>query len=258
MRLTLPQTEPWGKRVPRVVVGGFFGIMRGGLDAQQQPRVVVIDGPAGAGKSTIARELARRLGLSMLDTGAIYRTLALAASRAGVDWRDEAGLAALCEDFPIAFESGSDAQRVLLSGEDVSEEIRTEPISAGASVVSAHPAVRARLLGIQRKLGEAGCVAEGRDMGTVVFPDATHKFFVTASPLVRATRRRDERLARGDHDVPSVDAVRRDIEARDLRDRTRDAAPLTQAEDAVLVDTSAMGPEAVIEHMLALVLGSNI
>ena len=94
-------------------------------------------------------------------------------------------------------------------------------------------------------------------MGTVVFPDATHKFFVTASPLVRATRRRDERLARGDDDVPSVDAVRRDIEARDLRDRTRDAAPLAQAEDAVLVDTSAMDPAAVIEHILGLVLGEG-
>ena len=218
--------------------------------------MVVIDGPAGAGKSTIARNLARRLGLSMLDTGAIYRTLALAAKRTGVAWDDEAGLSALCNALHIRFESLPDgAQQVLLDGEDVSETIRSAEITGGASEVSAHPAVRRALLGVQRALGAHGCVAEGRDMGTVVFPGASHKFFLTASPLVRATRRRDERLARGDVDVPSVDDVRRAIEERDLRDSTREAAPLAQAPDAVRVDTSDMEPDVVVEHLLALIEG---
>ncbi|MCR9162021.1 MAG: (d)CMP kinase [Nannocystaceae bacterium] len=229
--------------------------MRGGLtDAEQPARVVVIDGPAGAGKSTIARTLAQRLGLTMLDTGAIYRTLALVASRVGVSWDDAAGLATLCRGLPIRFETLADgAQRVLLGDEDVSEAIRTPQISAGASVVSAHTAVREELLAVQRALGAQGCVAEGRDMGTVVFPDATHKFFVTASPQVRATRRRDERLARGDRDVPSVDDVRRAIEERDMRDSTRQASPLAQADDAVRVDTSNMAPDAVVDHLLTLI-----
>lgn len=229
--------------------------MRGGLtDAEQPALVVVIDGPAGAGKSTIARTLARRLGLSMLDTGAIYRTLALVARRDGLSWDDEAELVALCQRMPIRFETLEDGtQRVLLGDEDVSEAIRTPEISGGASVVSAHPAVRTQLLSVQRTLGAAGCVAEGRDMGTVVFPDATHKFFLTASPLVRATRRREERLARGDVDVPSVDDVRRAIEERDLRDSTRETAPLAQADDAVRVDTSDMDPTAVVEHLLTLI-----
>lgn len=229
--------------------------MRGGLvDAEQARRVVVIDGPAGAGKSTIARNLARALGLSMLDTGAIYRALAFSALQAGVSWDDEAGLATLCRTLPIHFENPEEAaQRVFLGTLDVSEAIRTAEIAAGASEVSAHPAVRAELLSVQRALGAGGCVAEGRDMGTVVFPDASHKFFVTASPLVRAMRRREERLARGDEGVPSVEEVRRALEERDLRDSTRQAAPLAQAKDAVRVDTSKMQPEAVVEHLLSLI-----
>ena len=255
---TLPDSGARGKRGGRLVLSSIFGIMRGGLtDAEQPARVVVIDGPAGAGKSTIARNLARRLGLSMLDTGAIYRTLALAARRANVAWDDEAGLASLCSGLPIRFETlGDGTQKVLLDGDDVSEAIRTADITAGASQVSAHPAVRAQLLSVQRALGAHGCVAEGRDMGTVVFPDASHKFFLTASPLVRAMRRRDERLARGDADVPSVDDVRRAIEERDLRDSTREAAPLAQAEDAVRVDTSEMDPDAVVECLLGLIEGA--
>ncbi len=229
--------------------------MRGGLvDGEQAGRVVVIDGPAGAGKSTIARDLARRLGLSMLDTGAIYRGLAWAAEAAGVSWDDEAGLANLCRTLSIRFESAKDGpQRVFLGTQDVTEEIRSAKITAGASQVSAHPAVRAELLEVQRALGAGGCVAEGRDMGTVVFPGAAHKFFVTASPLVRARRRREERLARGDTGVPSVEAVRLALEERDLRDSTRQAAPLLQAADAVRVDTSQMDPSAVVDHLLALI-----
>lgn len=231
--------------------------MRGGLtDAQQPARVVVIDGPAGAGKSTIARNLARALGLSMLDTGAIYRTLALAAQRDGVAWDDEDALASLCRGLPIRFQTADDGSaQVLLADEDVSQAIRTAEITVGASQVSAHPAVRRELLGVQRALGAHGCVAEGRDMGTVVFPDAPHKFFLTASPLVRATRRRDELLARGESDVPSVEDVRQAIEERDLRDSTREAAPLAQAPDAVRVDTSDMDPDAVVAQLLSLIAG---
>ncbi len=230
-------------------------MMRDGLkDAEYPARIVVIDGPAGAGKSTIARTLARRLGLSMLDTGAIYRTLALAASRAGVAWSDESSLAGLCVGLPIRFETSQDGvQRVFLGDEDVSETIRSTEVTRGASEVSAHPQVRRELLWVQRTLGARGCVAEGRDMGTVVFPNASHKFFLTASSLVRATRRREERIARGDTGVPSVADVKRAIEERDLRDSTREAAPLAQAPDAVLVDTSNMGPDAVVEHLLRLI-----
>lgn len=257
MAATLPHSAGSGKRSGRLVLPRIFGIMRGGLmDGEQAARVVVIDGPAGAGKSTIARDLARALGLSMLDTGAIYRTLALAAQRDGVSWDDEAGLAALCRALPIHFEHPEDGpQRVFLGTLDVSEAIRSAEITAGASQVSAHPAVRAELLSVQRALGAHGCVAEGRDMGTVVFPHASHKFFVTASPSVRAMRRREERIARGDEGVPSVDAVQRALEERDLRDSTREAAPLAQAQDAVRVDTSAMEPEAVVDHLLALIQG---
>lgn len=255
MAATLPDSAGSGKRSERLVLRRNFGIMRGGLtDGEQARQVVVIDGPAGAGKSTIARDLARALGLSMLDTGAIYRALAWAAERDGIAWDDEAGLATLCRSLPIRFENPQEGpQRVFLGSEDVSEAIRTAEITVGASQVSAHPAVRAELLSVQRALGEGGCVAEGRDMGTVVFPGASHKFFVTASPLVRARRRREERLARGDEGVPSVEAVRRALEERDLRDSTREAAPLAQAPDAVRVDTSSMEPEAVVDHLLSLI-----
>jgi cytidylate kinase len=141
-------------------------------------------------------------------------------------------------------------QRVTFAGEDVTTQIRTPEISDGASRVSAHPAVRAALLPIQRALGARGCVAEGRDMGTVVFPDAPHKFFVTASAATRARRRRDELVGRGATDVPSLGQLERDMKVRDDRDSSREAAPLLQADDAVLVDTSRMDIEGVVAHLL--------
>ena len=223
--------------------------------------IVAIDGPAGAGKTTVARRLARRLGVPLLDTGAIYRTLALVAQRRGVDWDDEPALVALCRDFPIRFgelDPGApdDApQRVWFSGEDVTLEIRTPQMSQGASKVSAVPGVRAALLDIQRALGAHGCVAEGRDMGTVVFPDTPHKFFVTADVTTRAQRRREElrHLAAGGAAVPSLEEVERDIEERDQRDSSRAAAPLAQAADAVLVDTSGLDADAVLDQIVALI-----
>ena len=220
------------------------------------PLIVVIDGPAGAGKTTVARQLARQLQLPLLDTGAIYRTLALVARRRSVSWDDEAGLTRLCGRFPIAFgaldaAAGPDArQTVTFDGEEVTTEIRTPEISEGASQVSAHRNVRAALLPIQRALGARGCVAEGRDMGTVVFPDAEHKFFLTADLSTRARRRQAELAARGSGVAPELTDVERDMRVRDTRDSSRETAPLAQAPDAVAVDTSSMDAQGVVQHIL--------
>lgn len=211
--------------------------------------LIVIDGPAGAGKSTVARGVARRFGLPVLDTGAIYRTLALAARERAIAWSDEAALAELAEDLPIEFRPGGDdgRPRVLFAGRDVTQAIRTPEISEGSSQVSAHPRVRAALLGIQRRLGAVGCVAEGRDLGTVVFPDAAHKFFLTASDAVRAARRA------GELEGARLDDVLRDLTRRDDRDRSRAAAPLVRAEDAILVDSSGLSVDEVVAAIVAAV-----
>lgn len=211
--------------------------------------LIVIDGPAGAGKSTVARRVARHFGLPVLDTGAIYRSLALVARERGIAWDDEEGLAALAGELPIVFEPGGDdgRPRVLIAGREVTEAIRTPEISEGSSRVSAVPRVRAALLGIQRRLGAAGCVAEGRDLGTVVFPDAAHKFFLTASDAVRAARRHGE-LAGADYAE-----VLRELVRRDERDTSRAAAPLVRAPDAVLVDSSDLDLEAVVATIVAAV-----
>src|SRR5262245_18895052 len=158
------------------------------------PRLVVtIDGPAGAGKSTVARRLARVLGYRLLDTGAIYRAVALAARRRGIDWADGAACAAVAAALAIEFAFVGDVNHVYLDGQDVSEAIRTQDVSSGASQVSAHPEVRAALLDLQRRLGAGGgVVVEGRDTGTVVFPHAGPKFFLTASEEERARRRAAE------------------------------------------------------------------
>lgn len=211
--------------------------------------LIVIDGPAGAGKSTVARGVARHFGLPVLDTGAIYRTLALAARERAIAWSDEAALAELAEQLPIEFRPGGDdgRSRVIFAGRDVTQAIRTPEISEGSSQVSAHPRVRAALLGIQRRLGAVGCVAEGRDLGTVVFPDAAHKFFLTASDAVRAARRA------GELEGARVDEVLRDLTRRDERDRSRAAAPLVRADDAILVDSSVMTADEVVATIVTAV-----
>ncbi len=228
-------------------------------------RLIVIDGPAGAGKSTVARHLADRLGAALLDTGAIYRSLAWLAEQRGVDWNDEAGLAELARGLeiefvpvPIAERGGGPAQRVRVAGEDVTEAIRTSHISEGASQVSRHPAVRGGLLELQRVIAavaveRGGCVAEGRDMGTVVFPEAPHKFFLTADASARAQRRHLELLAKGAAAVSAAE-VERELAVRDQRDSSREAAPLAQAEDAILIDSSDLDVDAVVEGMLAWIL----
>jgi cytidylate kinase len=206
--------------------------------------VVAIDGPAGAGKSSVARALAERLGFSLLDTGAIYRTLAVAASRRGVGLDDGPALGVLAEGLPIEFQG----KRVLLEGEDVSALIRTPEVSRDASTVSAHPSVRAALLGIQRRLAAQGrVVVEGRDIGTVVLPDAPMKFFLTARPEVRARRRYDELIARGQQ--VELERTLAEIVDRDRRDEERAVAPLRKADDADLVDTSDLPLERVIDQM---------
>jgi cytidylate kinase len=214
--------------------------------------VVTIDGPAGAGKSTAAKKLAVRLGYAFLDTGAIYRAVALMARRRGVDWGNGPALGALAERLGIEFASVDGVNRVLVDGEDLTAEIRTPEISEGASRVSALPEVRAALLGVQRAIGGRGrVVAEGRDTGTVVFPDAAAKFFLTAPAEERARRRARELEATGRPADPAT--VLHEMEVRDQRDSTRAVAPLKQAADAVAIDSLGLTPEEVVSRMEAVV-----
>jgi len=221
--------------------------------AQRLQRLIVaIDGPAGAGKSTAARLLAARLGYALLDTGAIYRSMALRARERGVAWDDGPGIAALADGIDIAFRLEGTVNRVTLNGQDVTTAIRTPEMSDGASRVSALPEVRAALLGLQRRIGAAGgVVVEGRDIGTVVFPDAEAKFFLVANADERARRRVAELTAAG----KPVDAeqTKAEILARDARDSTRATAPLRKADDAIEVDSSTLDPDAVVARMAEVV-----
>lgn len=212
--------------------------------------VVTIDGPAGAGKSTVAKRLARALGYRLLDTGAIYRAVALAAHRRGVPWTDGPACAEVASDLTIEFAFVGDVNHVFVAGEDVSEAIRTPEMSSGASQVSAHPEVRAALLDLQRRLGAGGgVVVEGRDTGTVVFPRADAKFFLTATDEERARRRAAELAAKG---LPAdLDTVLRDTRERDQRDASRDVAPMVPAADAVQVDSTGKTLDQVVSEIEA-------
>jgi cytidylate kinase len=220
--------------------------------APSRPFVVAIDGPAGAGKSTAAKRLAVRLGYAFLDTGAIYRSVALVARQRGVDWADAEAVAEVARTLEIVFVPRGEMNGVVVEGRDVTTEIRTPEMSDGASRVSAHPQVRAALLGLQRRLAATGhIVAEGRDTGTVVFPDAAAKFFLTASPEERA-RRRTAELAAAGRPVESA-AVLQEILERDQRDSTRAAAPLRRADDAIEIDSGGLTPDQVVAKMAEIV-----
>jgi cytidylate kinase len=214
--------------------------------------VVTVDGPAGSGKSTVSRLLARELAYVYLDTGALYRAVALKVTRAGVDVSDRAGIAALCGETDVALVERGGAARILLDGRDVTELIRSPEISMLASTVSAVPEVRQRLLAVQREAALAGgIVAEGRDMGTVVFPGADVKFFLTAGPEERGRRRWLELRERG-HEVRLEDVIR-DVVRRDRQDSEREIAPLRPAGDGVLVDSTGKTVEEVVSEMLQVI-----
>lgn len=213
--------------------------------------VITIDGPGGSGKGTIAGLLASRLGWNLLDSGALYRLLAYAAQNHGVDLTNEEGLKALAAYLDVQFiaDDGQREQRIILEGEDVTRAIRTETMGTGASQVAAIPAVRAALLGRQQAFREApGLVADGRDMGTVVFPDAQLKVFLTASPHERAERRHKQLLGKGG--TANLASLLDEIMARDERDMNRNVAPLRPADGAMLLDSTHLSIEEVLESVL--------
>ena len=214
---------------------------------------IAIDGPAGAGKSTLAKALAARLGFLYVDTGAIYRTVGLSVARQGGDCGDPADVAARLPALRLSLTHGPDGrQHMLLGEEDVTDAIRENTVSRYASQVSAHPAVRAFLLEMQRDLArQHDVVMDGRDIGTVVLPQADVKIFLTASPEQRALRRFKELEARGQQ--VDLETLRREIVQRDYDDSHRAAAPLRQAEDAVKVDTSQLDLEQSLEALLTVV-----
>jgi cytidylate kinase len=209
--------------------------------------VVAIDGPSGAGKSTAGRALAARLGYVYIDTGAMYRALALKALRADVPLDGEEALAGLCRASRIELAEGG---KVLLDGREVTADIRAPEVSGAASRVSVHPAVRREMVARQRELGrDGGVVLDGRDIGTVVYPDAEVKFYLDADPALRARRRHAE-LARVGVAVP-LEAVEREVRERDHVDTHRPVSPLAPAKDAIILDTSRLSPDEVVEQMVA-------
>nr|WP_218620329.1 (d)CMP kinase [Mycolicibacterium hippocampi] len=215
--------------------------------------VISIDGPAGTGKSSVARGLATSLSARYLDTGAMYRIVTLSVLRSGIDLGDAAAIAGIAGDIELAVGHDPGEDRSYLAGEDVSAEIRGDAVTKAVSAVSAVPAVRTRLVDLQRALaaGPGNVVVEGRDIGTVVLPDADVKIFLTASAEERARRRNDQNVAAGAAD--DYARVLADVKRRDHLDSTRAVSPLRAAEDAIVVDTSDMNQSQVIAHLVELV-----
>jgi cytidylate kinase len=211
--------------------------------------IIAIDGPSGAGKSTLGRMLARELHLLYINTGAMYRALALAVQESGVSTLDAEAVADVAKRARIGLEGDPDSLRVTLNGRDVSEEIRTESVSQSSSVISVIPEVRRLMVERQRELGaRGGAVLEGRDIGTVVFPHADVKFFLTAAPEARAQRRYDEDQVK-ERDTTFEETLH-DINTRDQRDSTRADSPLTITEDAIVIDSTELSIEEVYERMI--------
>ncbi len=212
---------------------------------------VAIDGPAGAGKSTIAKAVAKRMGLIYVDTGAMYRAMALFMIREKIDPADAEAISAKCKEADITIDYENGEQVVRLNGENVNSMLRTEEVGNMASVTSVQPAVRVKLVELQQALAKVrDCIMDGRDIGTCVLPHAQVKIYLTASSEVRAKRRYDELTAKGE--ICDLAQIKADIEERDYRDMNREHSPLKQAEDAVLVDSSYMTIEEVVEKIIGL------
>jgi cytidylate kinase len=216
--------------------------------------IIAIDGPSGAGKSTLGRMIARQLNLLYIDTGAMYRAAALAVIEAGVSTSDNEGVAGVVARASINLEGDADSLRVMLNGRDVSLLIRTEDVSQWSSVISTIPEVRRTLVRCQREMGERasrGVVLDGRDIGTVVFPKADVKFFLTAAPEQRAQRRYEE--DRNKEREATFEATLADINTRDQRDSTRDDSPLRIADDAIVIDSTELSIDGVFERMMEII-----
>ena len=219
-------------------------------DPASRKLIIAIDGPAGAGKSTIASRLARKLGYVNLESGAMYRALALKAIEWDVSFDDAAALRKLAENSRIGLEPTLGGNRVLLDGKDVSSRIRERDVTEAASRVSVHPAVREYLVARQQEMGKGGgVVMEGRDIGTMVFPHADLKIFLDADPVVREQRRLDQQKVKG----PSAQSIATELRERDQRDRTRATSPLVAAEDAVRIDSTLLTEDQVLEQIERLV-----